>query len=146
MKTLAALFAVILSTCAWAAPDASRLPAIVRSGFSLYKADGAQAAITAWMVGSPIALSDQPEREVRSLRQFESRFGAYQDFHVVRIVTISPTTQMIYLQLDYLNGPAFGKFLVYQARETTWNIVSFSFGADPEVLWGASLFSAPDLI
>jgi hypothetical protein len=146
MRIMALLLAAALSTCAWAAPDASRLPPIVRSGFTRYKADGAQAAITAWMVGSPIALGEQPEREVRALRQFESRFGAYQDFHVVRIVTISPTTQMIYLQLDYLNGPAFGKFLVYQARETTWNITSFSFGGDPEALWGASLLSAPDVL
>ena len=74
----------------------------------------------------------------------ENQFGAYRDFHVVRIVTISPTTQMIYIQLDYPNGPAFGKFLVYQARES-WNIVSFKFGADPEVVYGLSLFGAPDI-
>jgi len=143
MKVIALLLAAALATCAMAAPDASRLPPIVRSGLAQYKADGAQAGINAWMVGSPIALSEQPQREVGALRRFESLFGAYQDFHVVRIVAISPTTQMIYLQLDYLNGPAFGKFLVYQARET-WNIVSFDFGADPEVVWGLSLFSAPE--
>jgi hypothetical protein len=146
MKMLAVLWAAIFSACAMAAPDAGRLPPIVRSGFTQYKSDGAQAAVTAWMVGSPIALGDQPERVVHALRQFEDRFGAYQDFHAVRIVTISPTTQMIYLQLDYLNGPAFGKFLVYQARENAWNIVSFSFGADPEALWGYSLFGAPDVL
>ena len=50
---------------------------------------------------------------------------------------------MIYVQLDYLNGPAFGKFLVYQTK-AAWNIVNFTFGADPEALWGFSLFGAPD--
>jgi len=142
-KLLALLAAAVLATCAMAAPDAGSLPPIIRSGLAKYKADGAQAAVNAWMIGSPIALTEEPQHEVHALRAFEGQFGAYQDFHVVRIVAISPTTQMIYLQLDYLNGPAFGKFLVYQARET-WNIVSFDFGADPEVVWGLSLFSAPE--
>jgi hypothetical protein len=143
---MALLLAALFSTCAVAAPDASRLPPIVRSGFTMYKADGAQAAVTAWLVGSPIALGEQPDREVHALRQFENRFGAYQDFHAVRIITISPTTQMVYVQLDYLNGPAFGKFLVYQPRENIWNIVSLEFSLDPEVLWGYSLFGAQDVL
>jgi hypothetical protein len=144
MKVIALLLAAVLSTCAMASPDASRLPAIVRSGFAAYKADGAQAAINAWMIGSPIAQTEQAQHEVHALRRFESQFRNYQDFHVVRIVSISPTTQMLYVQLDYINGPAFGKFLVYQAGES-WNVINFSFGDDPEVLWGLSLFGAQDL-
>ena len=50
---------------------------------------------------------------------------------------------MIYLQFDYLNGPAFGKFLAYQTK-TAWNIVNLGFGGDPEAIWGVSLFGAPD--
>ena len=142
---IALLLAAILSTCAAAEQDAGRLPPIVRSGLAAYKADGAQAAINAWAVGSPIALAEQFQREVRTLRHFEDQFGAYQDFHVVRIVVISPTAQMVYVQLDYLNGPEFGKFLVYQTKEAR-NIVSFGFGADPEALWGVSLFGAPDAL
>ena len=143
---LALLMAIVLSTCAMAdsgaRPDVSRLPAIVQSGLTAYKADGAQAAMNAWMIGSPIALAEQPRHEVHALRQFEEQFGKYADFHVVRIVTISPTTQMIYVQLDYLNGPAFGKFLAYQTKQA-WNIVNLTFGADPEVVWGVSLFGIP---
>ena len=145
MKMIALLLAAVLSTCAMAAPEVSKLPLIVRSGLAAYKADGAQAAINAWMIGSPIALSEQFQREVRTLRHFEDQFGAYQDFHLVRIVEISPTTQKIYVQLDYLKGPAFGKFLVYQSQEA-WNIVNLGFGADPEVVWGVSLFGAPDTL
>ncbi|MGD1000959.1 MAG: hypothetical protein ABSA67_09715 [Candidatus Brocadiia bacterium] len=143
-KLLALLLAAVLATCAMAAPDAGSLPPIIRSGLAKYKADGAQAAVNAWMIGSPIALSEEPQHQVHALRAFEGQFGVYQDFHVVRIVSISPTTQMIYIQLDYVNGPAFGKFLAYQARES-WNVVSFGFGADPEVVWGLSLFGAPDM-
>ncbi|MGO8705477.1 MAG: hypothetical protein ACLQVA_16830 [Candidatus Brocadiia bacterium] len=143
-KLLALLAAAVLATCAMAAPDAGSLPPIIRSGLAKYKADGAQAAVNAWMIGSPIALTEEPQHEVHALRAFEGQFGAYQDFHVVRIVAISPTTQMIYLQLDYANGPAFGKFLAYQARES-WNVVSFGFGADPEVVYGLNLFGAPDM-
>jgi hypothetical protein len=144
MKMLALLMAAVLATCATAAPDAGSLPPIVRSGLAKYKADGAQAAVNAWMIGSPIALSEEPQRQVHTLRAIEGQYGAYQDIHVVRIVTVSPTTQMIYLQLDYANGPAFGKFLSYQARES-WNIVSFYFGTDPEVVYGLNLFGAPDM-
>jgi hypothetical protein len=145
MKMIALLLAVVLSTCAMAASDASKLPPVVRSGLEAYKADGAQVAINAWAVGSPIALAEQFQREVRTLRHFEDQFGAYQDFHVVRIVVISPTAQMVYVQLDYLNGPAFGKFLAYQTK-TAWNIVSLRFDADPETAWGFSLFGAPDAL
>jgi hypothetical protein len=52
---------------------------------------------------------------------------------------------MVYVQLDYLNGPAFGKFLAYEAKGT-WKIVRFNFGADPEAVWGFSLFGAPDVV
>jgi hypothetical protein len=144
MKTLALLLAMVLSTCAMAVtpPDAGQLPPVVRSGLAAYKADGAQAAINAWMIGNPIALNEKLQHEVVTLRHFEELFGAYQDFHVVRIVTISPTTQMIYVQLDYLKGPAFGKFLVYQAKDS-WNIVNLAFGVDPEAVWDHSLFGAP---
>ncbi len=143
-KLLALLAAAVLATCAMAASDAGSLPPIVGSGLARYKADGAQAAVTAWRIGSPIALTDEPQHEVHALRAIEGQFGAFQDFHVVRVVAISPTTQMIYIQLDYLNGPAFGKFLSYQAREK-WNIVSFNFGTDPEVVYGLNIFSAPGL-
>ena len=145
MKMIALLLATALSTCAMAAPDVANLAPIVRSGLAVYKADGAQSAITAWMVGSPIALSEKPQREVQALQRFEGLFGAYRDFHLVRIVAISPTTQMVYVQLDYLKGPAFGKFLVFQTKEA-WNIVNFSFGTDPEVVWNVSLFGAPDTL
>jgi hypothetical protein len=145
MKMIALLLAAVLSTSALAAPDVSSLPPIVRSGLTAYKADGAQAAITAWMISSPIALGEQPQHEVRALQHFEGQFGAYQDFHLVRIVTISPTTQMIYIQLDYLKGPAFGKFLVYQAKGM-WSVVNFGFSADPEAAWNFSLFSAPETL
>ena len=111
-KLLALLAAAVLATCAMAASDAGSLPPIVGSGLARYKADGAQAAVNAWMIGSPIALTEEPQHEVHALRAIEGQFGAFQDFHVVRVVAISPTTQMIYIQLDYLNGPAFGKFLV----------------------------------
>jgi hypothetical protein len=145
MKMIALLLAGVLSTCAAAAPDVGNLAPIVRSGLTAYKADGAQAAVTAWMVGSPIALGEKPQREVQALQRFETLFGAYQDFHLVRIVAISPTTQMVYVQLDYLKGPAFGKFLVYQAKGT-WSVVNFGFGTDPESVWNVSLFGAPDTL
>jgi hypothetical protein len=145
MKMIALLLAAALSTCAMAAPDAGKLPPIVRSGLAAYKADGAQAAINAWMVGSPVALAEHLQREVGTLRHFEEQFGAYQDFHVVRIVAISPTAQMVYVQLDYLNGPAFGKFLVYQTK-AAWNIVKLSLDTDPEAVWNLSLFGAPDML
>jgi hypothetical protein len=128
-----------------AAPDASRLPPIVRSGLAAYKADGAQAAINAWTIGSPMAQTPEAQARVHALREFEEMFGAYQAFHVVRIVTISPTAQMVYVQLDYLNGPVFGKFLAYQTK-TAWNVASFNFAADPEVVWGVSIFGSPDTL
>ena len=145
MKLMGLVLAAILSTCAVAAPDSGRLPPILRSGLTAYKADGAQAAINAWIIGSPIAMSEQPQREVRALRRLEEQFGAYQDFHVVRVVAVSPTTEIVYLQLDYLRGPGFGKFLVYQTKDA-WNVVTFAFGDDPEVVWGVLLFGAPDTL
>jgi hypothetical protein len=61
MKMIALLLAAVLSTCAVAAPEADKLPPIVRSGLAAYKSDGAWAAMNAWMVGSPIAQTELPQ-------------------------------------------------------------------------------------
>jgi len=147
MKTMAMLFAAVLSTCVLAADapaqDQAKLPEIVLSGLNAYRTDGAQAAVNVWMAGSPIERTEQPERQLRNLRRFEELYGAYKEFHPVRTVPISPTCRMVYIQLDYQKGPAFGKMLVFKTDDG-WKIVNFTFNADPEALWVVSMFGSTE--
>ncbi len=111
--------------------SSEEVPKVVLSGLDAYKAEGPDAAMKAWIKGSPIEGSKEALSQANNLRQIQDFYGAYKTFHFIQSRNLGPTSRMIYLALDYEKGPVFGKFLVFRA-EQGWILTSFLFNTHPE--------------
>lgn len=114
------------------------IPKIVLSGMDAYKAEGAEAAITAWIKGSPIEGSKDAISQANILRQIQDFYGPYKSFDLIRSRNLTPNVRVIYLTLDYEKGPLFAKFTVYQAAQG-WILTNFIFNTKEEIILPASL-------
>lgn len=113
--------------------ESSEVPKVVLSGLESYKAEGPEAAIKAWLKGSPIEGSKDALSQANMLRQVQDYYGAYKSFDLIRSRNISPTTRIVYIVMDYEKGPLFAKFVVYKAEEG-WIIPSFTFNTKEELI------------
>jgi len=111
--------------------SSEEVPKVILSGLDAYKAEGPEAAMKAWIKGSPIEGSKEALSQANNLRQIQDFYGAYKTFHFIQSRNLGPTSRMIYLALDYEKGPVFGKFLVFRA-EQGWILTSFLVNTHPE--------------
>ncbi len=113
--------------------EADEVPKIILSGLEAYKTEGPEAAIKAWLKGSAIEGSKEALSQANNLRQIEDFYGAYKAFELIRSRSLTPTTRIIYLTLDYEKGPLFAKFLVYRAGQG-WILAYFTFNTKEDVV------------
>jgi len=139
-------FSLVLFTCALlfgqlalAAPSdkpktaVDDLPSIITNGLQAYKDKGPEEAVKTWIKGGPLDGSKDALSQSNSLRQIQDYYGAYQSFEAVSDKSLSPRTRIIYLVLDYENGPVFAKFAIYKA-EHGWVITYFNFNTKEDVV------------
>ena len=96
------------------------------SGLDAYKMGGPNAAVTAWIKGSAIEGNKDALGQANVLRQIQLYYGAYKSFELVHTRTISPSTKVIYLVIDFEKGPMFARFDVYKTAQG-WILTSFDF-------------------
>jgi hypothetical protein len=109
------------------------LPKIIVSGLDAYKADGPEAAIKAWLKGSSIEGSRDAISQSNVLRQVQDYYGAYKSFDRISGRTITPTTRVLYLALNFEKGPLFAKFVIYRT-DSGWILVNFVFNTKEELI------------
>ena len=109
------------------------LPSVITAGLEAYKDKGPEEAVKTWIKGSPIEGSKEALSQANALRQIQDFYGSYQAFEVIGTRDLSPRTRILYLVLDYDNGPLFAKFLVYKTGQT-WILTSFNFNTKDEML------------
>jgi hypothetical protein len=114
------------------------VPTIVLSGLDAYKAEGADAAIKAWIKGSALDGSKDALSQANILRQIQDFYGSYKTFELIRTRNLTPNIKIIYLALDYEKGPLFAKFVVYQT-EQVWILTTFTFNTKEELIIPPSL-------
>ena len=122
----------------------SELPKILLDGFSAYKAEGAEAALKTWLKGSPMEGEKQALSQVNALLQIESLVGKYLTYHPIHNRALTPTTQIVFLVVDYEKGPLFGVFVLYKAADG-WIAFKFDFNLNPwEILPPALMVRGAD--
>jgi len=114
-------------------PPADELPPIIKSGLVAYKSEGPEAAIKAWLKGSPLEGNRDALTQVNMLRQIQDYYGSYQSFDAISSHNLTPNTQIVYFAMNYEKGPVFGKFLIYHGADG-WVMVSFTFNTKPELI------------
>ena len=136
---------MILTMLPWGYPDAAvaeqpAAPAPVAAGLQAYKAEGAEAAVKAWLKGSPVEGGREAVSLVTSLRGVEDVIGKYQGYFVVKTIAFTPTCKLSYIQMIHAKGPLFAKFLVFNTG-TAWVVETVRFHTDPEQIWPSELLS-----
>ncbi len=92
------------------------LPRIVLSGLESYKKDGPEEAMKAWLKDSVLENDPNALSQAGALRQAQARYGAYRGFHEISMRSVSASTAIVCLTLDYDKGPLYAKFVVYRTQ------------------------------
>lgn len=133
------LIAFFLSSSARAQkPGSDEIPRVILAGMDAYKTDGPEAAIKAWLKGSPIEGSRDALSQANIMRQVQDYYGTFKAFELISSKSLSPSNRIFYLSLNYEKGPLFAKFLVYRSQDS-WIVVSFNFNTKEEVIIPSNL-------
>ncbi len=137
---LAAAIAVTLGLSVQGEAMAVDLPKIIQDGFEAYRAEGAEAAVTKWLAGSPILGSPEAALIPGQFKQLETVYGSYRGFEVFRVTTFTPSTSMVYLIIKFERGPFYGSFHVYNREGQEWIVITANFSTNPEKILPSSIF------
>lgn len=133
-KLWAGLLMVLLFLGAAEFVFAEELPTVITQGLTAYKETGADAAIQAWLVGSPMEGDKDALSQSSILHQIEGFYGKYTGFEVIKDVDITSSSRMHYIQLSFEKGPVFTFFLTYKKGEE-WIIINFKFHTEPDSIF-----------
>jgi hypothetical protein len=109
-------------------------PRLIQSGFDIYKLEGPDDAVKAWLKGSLLEEDKQALSQANALRQAQGFFGAYRSYDVVHETDISPSVHILYLAINYEKGPLFAKFNIFRT-DHGWILSSFEFNLLSEKLF-----------
>ena len=134
---LSCIFAVTLlaSHQATAAQETAtqdaEIPPVILAGLNAYRSGGAVAAIKEWFIGSALEGEKVDMSQASSFQRVESLYGSYAGFDLIRIVTLTPKTKLIYLEMNFQKGPLFANFHCYRAK-SGWVVASLNFHTEVE--------------
>jgi hypothetical protein len=107
------------------------LPPILTAGLDSYRNVGLDQAFRAWLRNSP--LHWEPAMAA-PLRAAQEQYGTFESWDVIDDHALAPTTQIVYLVMNYQQGPVFAKFVVYQTEQQGWVVTSLKFSLDDSIL------------
>jgi hypothetical protein len=146
-KSLGLAVLLVLATWAvksWSAAgteDATQaVPKIVQTGLDAYKANGADAAIKAWLKGSALEGEKQATSQAASFKQIENYYASYKSWEIVQVKDISKSTKIVYLVMNFQRGPVFASFVCYKA-DPDWVLPTFNFNTKPEAVFPPLMLS-----
>lgn len=117
---------------------AQELPVVITKGLTAYMEAGADAAIQAWLVGSPMEGDKDALSQSNILRQIEGFYGKYTGFEVIKQVDVTSSSRLHYIQLSYEKGPVFTYFLTFKKGDD-WIVINFKFHTEPDSIFPAEV-------
>lgn len=110
------------------------IPPIIIDGLKQYGSDGPEAAIKAWIIGSPMEKKTEESLSyAKSFMEIEKFYGKYLTFKLIEIIGIAETSRVVTISMDFERGPIYAKFLAYKS-DKKWILISFDFNTKPEVI------------
>ena len=114
------------------AVSSDKIPDILLSGLSAYQSDGPEAAIRNWVKGGPIDGETAVLKSSPLFNRVEQFYGPYLGYELIHVEDITPSSRLVYLQMNYEKGPLFTRFLCYEAR-SSWIVAGqLIFDTDPQ--------------
>lgn len=107
------------------------LPPIITAGLDSYRNVGLDQAFRAWLRNSPLHWDPAM---AKPLREAQEQYGTFESWDVIDIRALSPSTQIVYLVMNYQQGPVFAKFVVYQTEQLGWIVTNLKFSIDEDAV------------
>lgn len=93
------------------------LPKVLAAGFDAYRAGGPDEALRVWLRNSPLEGTPEIGKADQALHAAQAQFGQWRTFDIISDHTISASTRVIYMTLDFDKGPLFAKFILYRTDQ-----------------------------
>jgi hypothetical protein len=115
-------------------PENENVPTIIQSGFDVYKLEGPDAAVKAWLKNSALEGDKDALGQANVLRRTQGNYGDYRSFDLVHETDISQSVHILFAAINYEKGPLFAKFNIFRT-EHGWVITAFEFNTNSEKLF-----------
>lgn len=116
------------------------VPKAVAAGFALYKTDGPEKALKAWIKDGPFDGRKEALAPAEILTQIETFYGGYKGYQLLHSVSVGETVRLLYMLLNFEKGPGFACFTVYKT-EKDWVVSNLDFNIKAEILLPESVLS-----
>ena len=121
----------------------SDVPDFILTGLDAYTIGGTQAMMRVWLKDSPIRGSKEEGEQEIIIRQAEDFYGTYESYQIIHVTNLTPSTRIIYLAIDYMSGPLFGRIVAYKTK-TRWVLTEMKFSTTSEkvlrpIVWAERL-------
>ena len=130
----------IVPRCPAAGAD-EPVPGIIQDGFKAWDAKGtAYNALDIWKKGGLLETDAKPMTLTRFFSQMDHSVGKYTSFETIQTKSISESSHILYLAINFEHGAIFGRFLLYRTNKG-WVVQNMDFSAKPEALMPWLAFS-----
>lgn len=127
--------AVILSLAAALPAPAQNpspgVPPVITAGLDAYRNVGIDQAFRAWLRNSPLHWDPSIAAPLHAAQE---EFGVFQSWDVIAVRGLAPRTRIVYLILDYQDGPVFAKFTTYETEQQGWIVTSLKFSQEEDAV------------
>jgi hypothetical protein len=112
-------------------PQPIQIPDIIGAGLERYMAEGAEAAIRAWVAGGPLESEEFVQLQSSGLHRIEDFYGKFEGSDLIRAQELTPRLRAVYLTLYFEKGSAFCYLLCYQTASGSWVVSDFDGSNSP---------------
>jgi hypothetical protein len=113
-----------------AADAAPSLPPVMKSGLDAY-ASGPEAAVSAWLKGSPSEGGRYASEQAEALRRAQNYLGPYKSYEWLAVKDVGERTRLLYFTLNFKRGALFFRFQLYQSDDG-WVVQNMTHHMTPE--------------
>ena len=132
---------VVVCCLAASASAQTDLPPIISNGLDAYQKTDGKAALAAWLKGSPVENDTTTKMQVNGLlAQIEAAYGKMIGSETLRVVTLSPSMQRVYLLIKFEKGPLYASFDCYKSP-TGWIVPICDFNTKANTILPAGLLA-----
>ena len=111
-----------------------RLPEIIEAGFEVWaKGGGVDAIMMTWQRGGLMEGSNKAATIAHYIRSMGGTLGNYKSHELIQSKSISPSSQVIYLCVNFERGIVYGRLLMYHT-DKDWVVQNMDFNERPEAI------------
>ncbi|HTI69134.1 MAG TPA: hypothetical protein VMF06_04175 [Candidatus Limnocylindria bacterium] len=118
----------------------SEVPAVIRNGLTVWTKKGATYAFDVWQKGGLLEDDRKPQVLFNYFHRLDRALGNYRSCELIDIKAISPSSEIVYLSMNFDRAAVYSRFLLYRT-DKAWVIQNMDFSPKPEAIMPWLAFS-----